>query len=644
MNKIFLLLGALGLSAMTAAGATLTVTNTSDSGDGSLRDAIKSAAVGDTITFDLPLPATITLTSDELLIDKSLTVEGPGAANLTITIPEGGFNRIIEIAKGLLDVAISGVTISGGDYVEGAGLANGSNGVVRLTSCAVVNNFGYDDGEGRGAGGIYNTGTLTVVESTISGNKANGASGGPPLPEGAGIANYGTLNLINCSVSGNFIFDKGIGGGIVNEQGTMTITNCTIADNNALEGGGGILNYSPGGFPQGIHIKNSIVANNFADSEFGGSDISGGVDSEGYNLIGNDSGANITPTTGDQIGTADAPIDPMLGPLQDNGGPTQTQALLPGSPAIDKGNSEGLTTDQRGRLRPVDDPTIDPAEGGDNSDIGAFEVQAGQPLNISTRLGVGTGDDILDAGFIITGTEAKTVLIRGLGPSLGSETIPDFLPDPALQLNDANGALLTNNNWKDTQETEIEATGLAPSKDVESAILATLPPGSYTAILSGQNGYTGVGLVEVYDLAPAVDSTLGNISTRGFVGVGDNVMIGGFIVGDGDGGPDNVLIRALGPSLPPSEVPDPLADPTLELHDVNGATIATNDNWKDTQEAAIEATQLAPPNDSEAAILEALPAGAYTAIVHGKDDTTGIALVEVYNLDAALAVKKSAAK
>jgi hypothetical protein len=421
--------------------------------------------------------------------------------------------------------------------------------------------------------------------------------------------------------------DNSEAGGIVNFKGTMTITNCTIAGNTA-SAGGGIFNQSP----DGIHIKNSIVANNFAYDASDGPDISGGVDSQGYNLIGNSSGANITPTIGDQIGTADAPIDPMLGFLQDNGGPTQTQALLPGSPATDKGNSEGLTADQRARPRPIDDPSIDPAEGGDNSDIGAFEMQAAQPVNISTRLLVLTGDKILDAGFIVTGTEAKKVLIRGLGPSLGGMSIANFLADPVLELHDVTSLLMTNDNWKDSQQEEIEATGIPPTIDAESAIVSTLAPGGYTAILSGKGETIGVGLVEVYDLDPAAGSTLGNVSTRGFVGLDDNVMIGGFIVGRGEGVPDQVLIRALGPSLLATEVTDPLADPTLELHDADGMIIASNDNWKDTQEVAIEATQLAPPDDSEAAILQSFPAGAYTAIVRGIDDTTGVALVEVYDL------------
>ena len=170
-------------------------------------------------------------------------------------------------------------------------------------------------------------------------------------------------------------------------------------------------------------------------------------------------------------------------------------------------------------------------------------------------------------------------------------------------------------------------TTIAPTNDKEAAILTALDPGAYTAIVRGVGGTTGVGPVEAYDLDSTVDSKLANISTRGLVQTGDNVMIGGFIVTGAT--PTNTLIRALGPSLP---VMGALADPTLELHDGNGAVIATNDNWKDTQQAAIEATTIPPTNDAESAIVQTLAPGAYTAIVRGKNNTTGVALVEAYQL------------
>ena len=255
-----------------------------------------------------------------------------------------------------------------------------------------------------------------------------------------------------------------------------------------------------------------------------------------------------------------------------------------------------------------------------------------QPLNISTRMDVQTGDQVLIGGFIITGNEPKEVLLRAIGPSLSAFGIPNPLADPVLELHGSDGSLITtNDNWRDTQESDIEATGLAPSDDLESAIISTLDPGSYTAIVSGNGGVTGIGLVEGYDLNQPADSQLGNISTRGFVETGTNVMIGGFILG-GASGDLNVLVRALGPSLTALGVDNALADPTLELHDANGALIQSNDNWKDTQEGQIEATGLPPTNDLESAIFATLAPGAYTAIVAGNNDTSGVGLVEVYSL------------
>ncbi len=251
-------------------------------------------------------------------------------------------------------------------------------------------------------------------------------------------------------------------------------------------------------------------------------------------------------------------------------------------------------------------------------------------LNISTRLRVQTGDKVLIGGFIVVGSEAKEVIVRAIGPSLGDFGVPDFLADPTLALHSSNGTVVSNNDWRETQEAEIIASGLAPNKDLESAIIATLDPGAYTAIVSGVNGGIGVGLVEAYDLGPTADSTLANISTRGFVETGDNVMIGGFIIGPEGLGDGPVLVRAVGPSL--SGVPDALADPMLELRDGNGALIASNNDWKSTQQDEIEATGLAPSEDKEAAILATLPPGNYTAIVFGAGNTTGNGLVEAYNL------------
>ena len=266
-----------------------------------------------------------------------------------------------------------------------------------------------------------------------------------------------------------------------------------------------------------------------------------------------------------------------------------------------------------------------------------LEVRPAQPLNISTRMRVLTGDKVLIGGFIITGNEPKKVIIRGIGPSLGSAGLQDVMADPTLELHQGNATIARNDNWKEHQA-EVEATTIPPTNDLESAIVMTLSPGAYTAILADKNNGPGVGLVEVYDLAQGSNSKLANISTRGFVDTGDNVMIGGFIVGGGSiGGCARELVRAIGPSLSASGISGALQDTTLELYDGNGTSIATNDNWKtrpdgSSQQAEIEATTIPPTNDLESALVATLPPGNYTAIVRGKNNTTGVGLVEVYNL------------
>src|SRR5213082_302907 len=253
--------------------------------------------------------------------------------------------------------------------------------------------------------------------------------------------------------------------------------------------------------------------------------------------------------------------------------------------------------------------------------------------NISTRSFVQTGDNVMIGGFIVQGTQPKRVIIRAIGPELSQYGVPDPLQDPTLELHDGTGALIgTNDNGQTTiiggiithdQVQEIQDSGYAPGDGRESAIIADLPAGNYTAIVRGVNSTIGVALVEVYDLATGT-SILGNISTRSFVQTDDNVMIGGFIVQGTQ--PKRVIIRAIGPELGQFGVPDPLQDPTLELHDGTGALIGRNDNWQTTiiggvitqdQVQDIINSGHAPGDPSESAIIAELPAGNYTAIVRG---------------------------
>lgn len=250
-------------------------------------------------------------------------------------------------------------------------------------------------------------------------------------------------------------------------------------------------------------------------------------------------------------------------------------------------------------------------------------------LNISSRMRVESGDNALIAGFIVTGNSSKRVIIRGMGTSL---PVPQALADPTLQLITPAGSIF-NDDWRSTQEQAIIASGIPPTSDLESAIIATLEPGSYTAVMRGDSNGTGVGLLEVYDLDSPASSVLANISTRGIVQTGDNVMVAGFILGAGQA-TSRVVVRALGQSLAGMGISNPLYDPILTLINANGAVVQYSDNWQEnsTQAADLGTLSLAPSNALESAIVAILPPGAYTAVVAGKNGNTGTGLVEVYNI------------
>ncbi|MDQ6808182.1 MAG: hypothetical protein M3Z64_01960 [Verrucomicrobiota bacterium] len=248
--------------------------------------------------------------------------------------------------------------------------------------------------------------------------------------------------------------------------------------------------------------------------------------------------------------------------------------------------------------------------------------------NVSTRGFVGTGDNVLIGGFIITGNQAKKVLIRGMGPSLGAAGVQGTLPDPFLELHQGSSIIATNDNWQQAANPNEIPNGFAPSDAREAVIVTTLQPGAYTPILKGAHDESGVAIVEAYDLTPSASAKLGNISTRGFVGTGDNAMFGGFIV---TGGSANVMVRALGPSLQSAGVPNTLQDPTLDLYDGNGVLTRSNDDWQQAANANEIPNGFAPSDPREAVIVATLAAGNHSAIVRGKGGT-GIAIVEAYNL------------
>ena len=669
--------------------ATITVTNGNDSGAGSLRRAILFALPADTINF-APSVTTVNLTTDELAINKNLTISGPGANRLTVqrstSAPEF---RVFRIRPSTVSVSISGITISNGrslsfDPGRGFGSAGGgivSAGILTLTDVIISGNQAAFGGAGGGVmndngtmtitrstinnnsvigfstpntqlppegGGILNNskGSLTITNSTISDNSCVFDSGGlfQSFANGGGVENIGSMTITNCTISGNSVGGSGLvwvrGAGISN-RGDLQITSSTIAHNSASGGnaafGGGIYGFGPSATTR---TNSSIIALNIAST---GPDFTGasGLQSTGYNIIGNNADAVINSQPTDQIGTPAAPIDPLLEPLAANGGPTLTHALQSGSLAIDRGDPAAPPQDQRGYGR-LGVP-----------DVGAFEFDGVAPAtlgNISARAFVQTGNNVMIGGFIVQGNTPKRVILRAIGPELTQYGVPNVLADPTLELHDGTGALIaSNDNWTHTiiggiitsdQVRDIRNSGHAPTDGRESAIIAELPAGNYTAIVRGVNNTMGVALVEAYDLSPESNSILGNISTRSFVQTDDNVMIGGFIVQGTQ--PKRVILRAIGPELNQYGVPDPLADPTLELHDSSGALIASNDNWTHTiiggiitsdQVRDIRSSGYAPGDRRESAIIAELPPGNYTAIVRGVNNTIGVGLVEVYDLD-----------
>ena len=323
---------------------------------------------------------------------------------------------------------------------------------------------------------------------------------------------------------------------------------------------------------------------------------------------------------------------PISAAFLDVGGPTPTPSVTPAptptpTPAATPTPTSTPTPTPTASATPTATATATVAPS-------ATPIPASQAINLSTRMRVLTGDDAGIGGFIITGSAPKHVLLRAIGPSITG--VPGVLADPVLELHRPGGLpTIINDNWRDdpAQEAAIIATSIAPTNNLESAIDVTLNPGAYTAVVRGKNNTSGVGLIEVYDLSQAVLAKLANISTRAFVGTGNDIVIAGFILGGHSGG-DRIVVRGLGPSLTALGVANALADPTLELRDSNGALLVGNNDWQDNpaQAAEVTAAGLAPSSNLESGIAATLPPGLYTALLAGLNNGTGIGLVEVYDL------------
>ncbi len=657
------------------------VTTNADSGPGSLRRAILDACPGSTISFDMSqVVSPITLTSGQLVIDKNLTISGPGANVLTVqrtTGPKAPAFRIFSVTvptgEGFSIIAtISGLTIANGQaegtFPSSAGGGISSNGPATLNVAdCTLNNNAADFG-----GGIFNSssGTVEMTDSTLNNNISHFGGGGGIYNNGSG-----TVNLTNSTLSANATNNDSVEGGTFgsggaifnNGGGPVNVAYSTLTGNTAIANGGGIANNSSGV----VQITNSIVALNTATAT--GPDLSGTFTAN-YTFIGNPAGATINGGTGNLNG------NPQLGPLANNGGPTQTHRPLPGSTAIDAGDPAFASppdADQRGFARVA----------GPRLDMGAVETNytltatGGTPQSTIVNTAFATN---LQATLTETGGPVAGIPVTFTPPASGpSGTFAGG--NPAIATTNATGVAtaptFTANGLAGSYDVAATVTGIATSANFSLINIAATPTPTPTATPTPTLTPTPTPTpptptptpptptptpatptpTPTATLTPVPTPTLTptstptptptstptltptatptptptthaiNLSTRMRVQTGGNVGIGGFIVTGT--GPKHLILRAIGPSLTRYGIADVLADPVLELHGPGAFATITNDNWRDTQEGLIAATGLPPTNDFESAIDATLVPGAYTAVVKGKNNTSGVALIEIYDLN-----------
>jgi hypothetical protein len=634
----------------TSIAATFTVTRPYDSGPETLREAIMNAnAAPGADTIVVTLLEDIRLASPLPLIDSDLSILNQGRSIRVIATAYNGapaISPMLETAPGHI-VTVSRLEFQGASSTPGeAAVVNrGSN--MTLRKCALLDNAGISVKNTAAAG---QSATLELRECTFHGlsqgvsgvdNSGNGQQslvvtdcvflGSNAFSAGA-IHNLSTASVTNSTFS--LIPSRSAILGMHNQgaSATLDLRNCTLVGN-ASGGPGGPLLFNDGGVV--------TFANNIFKPTGGAASIVDTLNdptrlrSDGHNLSLDPAGGS-TSTTGPG-GYLNGPgdirnTDPLLGSfLTDNGGATQTFAVLAGSPVINKADAASAPArDQRDFIR-VDAP-----------DIGAYEYSGVVPAslgNISTRARVGTGNNVLIAGCIMQiAGQPNRIAVRAIGPSL---PVAGALADPKLDVRtDAppyGTVVASNDNWQDSpNKQEIVDLGLAPSRPAESAAIAALNQnggsGSFscTSIVGGVNDSTGIGLVELYELERTKGQQFLNMSTRGLVGLEDEVMIAGFIVVGPD--PLRVTVRALGPSTS-NFITNPLQNPTLAVYDQNGAVLAANDDWRTSAQAnEIFANNLGPGDDRESATILTFQPGPYTAIVRGVNGTAGVALIELYRL------------
>lgn len=619
----------------------------------------------------------------DVIDDGSVSIFG-GSVNV------GGRCVIGDVPGSFSDVSVGGITVGGTFSVSelivgrnGKGTMKVSDlGLAQIGSLEIGNDPDNSDIIGQGTVRVEGDGTLLVGNDLIVGGSGKGLltiDGGTLSQDGpgaqmqvnqdgdvfflAGTGNLsfvdvnpgGTFSVLNSSIvnaSGMSIFGGDVGavafgllkisrGLVVAALGTLEVDSTGQVNIGEGSGDNGMVRVGPNGIlsGDGTIFATQIVTAGSGSNQFTGGQINPGNSPGTLTLQG-----NFTQELGSSLvmeiaGFAEGEFD-VLHVTGDSvlNGTLEIRLLRNFLPAAGQIFTllelDGAVT---GSFSEITFPDLQPGfqfeaeQTGTTFQLRALNsgVAANFLGNTSTRAKVGTGDNVLIGGFIIGGNDPKRVIVRAIGPSLSAFGL-SFLADPTLELHDgARAIIFSNDNWMESpQKQQIIDSGLPPSHDLESAIVATLSPGLYTAIVRSADGSSGIGLVEVFDLSTDASAILINISGRGEVLTGDDILIGGIIVE----GTKEIVARGIGPSLEQYGVNNALQNPTLELRDANGSLVRENDDWKQIQQAELEATGLQPPHDLEAAISADLTSGAYTALLRGKNNATGVGLIEFYSV------------